>query len=159
VILEYSYNFFVHPLHPDNFSPTYPMIFLVSLLDSIMRYACYERPILCSTFSLPWQEFMQLHHLPPVPSAIQQPTGHLPFTSVHSQQVEGGITDDNKLGHIHPIIQGVMRRNHANFADRVEIHRLLEAANITFWDLSCLTHLMDQQSSKNWLCYNHCPGH
>jgi hypothetical protein len=69
-----------------------------------------------------------------------------------------GATPQNKLAHIHPTIKAVLRDYHTKFAGRVMMQRLLDHANITFKDLPFLTPLIDNQSGKNWLCYNHCLG-
>ena len=49
-------------------------------------------------------------------------------------------------------------RGYNNIAGRVMIKRLLDHSNLTFWYLLFLTTLVDSQSRKNWLFYNHCLG-
>lgn len=85
------------------------------------------------------------------------PFGQSPFTSTRTDG-RSTVSTGDKLSHIHPSIRAALKEYHEKFAGRVMIQRLLDHANITLQDLPFLTPLVDSQSGKNWLCYNHCLG-
>jgi hypothetical protein len=154
-IYEDSRQFFATRLHPDDFKPGAHISFPISLLDDVMGDVRYQRPVLRSSFPLAWME------IPPKPSLSQlAPAGLSPFSGgrADGSEASAGAQTTDKLAHIHPTIRAALKEYHTKFSGRVMMQRVLEHANLTFKDLPFLTPLVDSQSGKNWLCYNHCLG-
>jgi hypothetical protein len=154
-IYEDSRQFFSTRLHPDDFKPGSHVTFPLSLLDDVMGDVRYQRPVLRSSFPVAWME------LPPKPSGSGlPPTGLLPFRGGPIEGGSGlsGAPVADRLAHLHPTIRTALREYHVKFAGRVMMQRILDHANITYKDLPFLTPLIDNQSGRNSLCYNHCLG-
>ena len=122
----------------------------------------YQFPILQSSFPAVWSELPTRQLAGATP-----PRGPSPYSSMMAAIPDGGIGgwDYNaamlhwdRLAHINPTIQAALREYHTKFTGRVMVQGLLEQANLTFCDLPFLATLVDSQTGKNWLCYNHCLG-
>jgi hypothetical protein len=154
-IYKDSRQFFATRLHPDDFKPGAQVTFPLSLLDDVMADVRYQRPVLRSSFPVAWMD------LPPKSSVNQfTPGGLSPFGGGQAETSGGlpGASTTDRLAHIHLTIKAALRDYHTKFAVRVMMQRILDNANLTFKDLLFLTPLVDSQSGKNWLCYNHCLG-
>jgi hypothetical protein len=162
-IYEDSRQFFSTRLHPDDFKPGAQVTFPLSLLDDVMGDVRYQRPVLRSSFPMAWMEMpprQSYGHFPPTGLSPFTGTGLPPLSGTRNDNVGSttGAVAGDRLAHVHPTIRGALREYHTKFAGRVMMQRIMDHANLSFKDLPFINHLVDAQSGKNWLCYNHCLG-